>query len=71
MDCSLPGSSVRGILQARRLEWVAVPSCRGFLAQESNWDLLHSGRFFIPAELPGLRYLRDEEKWSELLKYYS
>ena len=26
MDCSPPGSSVRGILQARTLEWVAVPS---------------------------------------------
>ena len=26
MDCSLPGSSVRGILQARVLEWVALPS---------------------------------------------
>ena len=24
MDCSLPGSSVRGIFQARILEWVAV-----------------------------------------------
>ena len=29
MDCSLPGSSVRGILQARILEWVAIPFCRG------------------------------------------
>ena len=29
MDCSPPGSSVRGILQARTLEWVAVPSPRG------------------------------------------
>ena len=29
MDCSLPGSSVRGILQARLLEWVAMPSSRG------------------------------------------
>ena len=29
MDCSLPGSSVHGILQARVLEWVAVPSFRG------------------------------------------
>ena len=28
MDCSLPGSSVGGILQARILEWVAVPSSR-------------------------------------------
>ena len=25
MDCSLPGSSVHGILQARTLEWIAMP----------------------------------------------
>ena len=25
MDCNLPGSSVHGILQARVLEWVAIP----------------------------------------------
>ena len=25
MDCSLPGSSVHGILQARILEWIAIP----------------------------------------------
>ena len=29
MDCNLPASSVHGILQARRLEWVAMPSFRG------------------------------------------
>ena len=29
MDCGPPGSSVHGILQARVLEWVAVPSSRG------------------------------------------
>ena len=29
MDCSLPGSSVHGILQTRILEWVAVPSSGG------------------------------------------
>ena len=28
-DCSLPGSSVHGILQARILEWVAIPFSRG------------------------------------------
>ena len=32
MDYSLPGSSVHGILQARILEWVAMPSSRG-----SSW----------------------------------
>ena len=29
MDCSLPGSSVHGILQARTLELVAISSSRG------------------------------------------
>ena len=29
VDCSLPGSSVHGILQARILEWVAIPFTRG------------------------------------------
>ena len=29
MDCSPPGSSVHGILQARILEWVAMLSSRG------------------------------------------
>ena len=29
MDCCLPGSSVHGILQARILDWVAVPFSRG------------------------------------------
>ena len=29
VDCSPPGSSVHGILQARILEWVAMPSSRG------------------------------------------
>ena len=28
MNCSPPGSSVHGILQARILEWVAMPSSR-------------------------------------------
>ena len=36
VDGSPPGSSVRGILQARSLQWVAISSCRG-----SNPCLLH------------------------------
>ena len=28
MDCRLPGSSVHGILQARILEWIAIPFSR-------------------------------------------
>ena len=29
MDCSPPGTSVHGILQARILEWVVMPLSRG------------------------------------------
>ena len=29
MDCNLLGSSVHGIVQARVLEWVAIPFSRG------------------------------------------
>ena len=34
LDCSLPGSSVHGILQARELEWVAI---------SFFWDLPNPG----------------------------
>ena len=40
MDCSPPGSSGRGILQARILEWVVIPFSRGiFPTQGSNLGL--------------------------------
>ena len=48
MDYSLPGSSVHEILQARILEWVAIPFSR-----ESSWPrdgtlaFQTAGRFFI------------------------
>ena len=38
MDCSPPGSSVRGILQARILEWVARPSFKG-PSPTQGWNL--------------------------------
>ena len=42
MDCNPPGSSVYGILQARILEWVAMPSSRGSSQQQgSKPGLLH------------------------------
>ena len=36
MDCSLPGCSVHGILQARILEWVAISLSRGS-SQPTDW----------------------------------
>ena len=42
MDCSLPGSSVHGISQARELELVVTSFTRGsFPTQESNPHLMH------------------------------
>ena len=41
MTCSLPGSSVHGILHARILEWVAISFSRGiFPTQGSNPSVL-------------------------------
>ena len=37
MDCSLPGSSVHGIFQARVLEWVAISSSRRAF-QPRDWN---------------------------------
>ena len=47
MDCSLPGSSVHGILQARILEWVAIPFSRGSSQpRDQTWVSYIAGRFF-------------------------
>ena len=53
MDCSPPGSSVHGILQARTLQWVAIPFSRG-----SSWPRIESGSpalqaDSLPSEPPG------------------
>ena len=47
MDCSPPGSSVHGILQARRLGLVAMPFSRGS-SQPRDWTAASRfvGRFF-------------------------
>ena len=44
MDCSPPGSSVHGILQARILEWVVIPFSRIFPTQGLNPGLPHCRR---------------------------
>ena len=46
-DCSLPGSSVHGILQARILEWLAMPFPRGsFWLRDRPWVSHTAGGFF-------------------------
>ena len=57
MDCSLPSSSVRGILQARILQWTAIPSPGDFPASGPNPGLLHCRRFItIWVTRPGKPY---------------
>ena len=58
-DCSSPGSSVHGILQARIPEGLSVPSPRIFLTQRLNSGLLYRRQTLLPFEPPGkpLKYL--------------
>ena len=47
MDCSLPSSSVRGILQARIVEWLTIPFSReSSWPRDWTWVSLIAGRFF-------------------------
>ena len=47
LDCSLPGSSVHWILQARILEWVAISFSRGSSQPRNrSWVSRNTGRFF-------------------------
>ena len=71
MDCSPPGSSVHGILQARIPEWVAVPSSRGSFQLQDGTDICIVGRSLSIAEPPGKpllisRYYNTQSVLSEL-----
>ena len=60
MDCSPPGSSVRGILQARILEWVALPFSRGSSApRNETWSPALQGTLLSePLGKPHTTHLR-------------
>ena len=47
INCSPPSSSIHGILQARTLEWIAIPFSRGS-SQPRDWTRVFciAGRFF-------------------------
>ena len=66
MDCILPGSSVGGILQARILEWVAIPFFRGS-SQPRDWTQVSciAGRRFnlwASREAPVRKYKKKKKK---------
>ena len=52
MACSLPDSSVHGISQARKLEWVAMSFLQGIFPSQGLSLCLLAGGFFT-AEPPG------------------
>ena len=62
MACSLPGSSVHGILQARILEWVAI----SFSSRSSDPGIEHGSlalqAYSLLAELPGKPLKKEERK---------
>ena len=55
MDCTLPGSSVHGILQTRLLEWLAISFSRlSSQLRDPAWLVCVAGGFFLlPSEPPG------------------
>ena len=47
VDCSLPGSSLHGVLQETALEWVAISFSRGSSqSRDRAWVSCTVGRFF-------------------------
>ena len=55
MDCSLPGSTVHGIPQARILEWIAMASSRGYSPPRDQTHISCIGR--NKNSLKGEKYL--------------
>ena len=53
MDCSMPGSFVQGILQARILEWVAIPFSRGSSQPKDQTCISCTAGTLFTAEAPG------------------
>ena len=56
MDCSPSSSSVHGILQARLLEWVAIPFSRGYSRPRDQTWISALQADSLPSELPERSY---------------
>ena len=74
MDCSLPGSSVHGIFQARILKWVAIPFSRES-SQTRDWthisyvSCIRGGFFIISATWEALTLFIVH--WKQSLRIFS
>ena len=59
MNCNPPGSSVHGILQARILEWVAIPFSRGSFRPRDWTHITRIATFLTIWELLGQTAIRE------------
>ena len=65
MNCSLPGSSVHGILQARLLEWVAVPfSRRSSQPRNKTGVSCIAGEFFTSGAIREAQQEKPPQAWA-------
>ena len=65
MDCSLPGSSIHGILQARVLEWVAMYKTRASMIVQL---VKHPPAMQeTPVRFPGWEDLYSQYSWATLV----
>ena len=62
MNCSPPGSFVHGILEARILEWVAMPSSRGSSRPRDRTWVYYTGRQVLYTTPAGKPLLIDNSK---------
>ena len=85
MVCSLPGSSVHGIFQAKILEWAAISSSRGsswsrdwtcifcivggFFTLWTNWEALNQNSIYIYWGGVVIDYKRIQEGFLQSWKY--
>ena len=76
VDCSPPGSSVHGILQARILEWVAISFSRGYSQPRDRTQVSRiAGRCFnLWATREALDMFREQQEvtwgYSEVKKFH-
>ena len=67
MDCSLPGSSVRGIFQARVLEWGAMDWMTSIVRN----DKIKKKFFFSHIRLEEYLWIKIKVSWNVIVKQHS
>ena len=67
MDCSLPGSFVHGIFQARVLEWVAISFSRVSSMSQGKLEVVKQEMARVNIDILGI----SELKWTGMGEFHS